>query len=105
MAFGGTYYRRFTIYPTEFETIRGVERINPFPTKRINVFPFNAPAQNHYPGGMHKYIPYEQMPFIRESIIKLWRDKYVRAQWEPLVLAVPILFFGAPARTLSGLLF
>ena len=23
------------------------ERINPFPTKRINIFPFNAPTQNH----------------------------------------------------------
>ena len=35
------------------------EGLNPFPTKRINIFPFNAPAQNHYPGGMHKCIPYE----------------------------------------------
>ena len=29
------------------------ERINPFPTKRINIFSFKAPAQNHYQGGMH----------------------------------------------------
>ena len=26
---------------------------------------------------MHECIPYEQIPFIRESIIKLWYDKYV----------------------------
>ena len=45
------------------------ERINPFPTKRINIFPFNAPAQNHYPGGMHKCIPYEL--FVHKSIILL----------------------------------
>ena len=45
------------------------ERINPFPTKRINSFPFNAPAQNHYPDGMHKCIPYEL--FVSESTIML----------------------------------
>ena len=45
------------------------ERINPFPTKRINIFPFKAPAQNHYPGGMHKCIPYEL--FVSESTIML----------------------------------
>ena len=33
------------------------EGLNPFPTKRINIFSFNAPAQNHYPGGMHKAFP------------------------------------------------
>ena len=93
MAFGGTYYRRFTIYPTEFETIRGVERINPFPTKGINIFSFNAPAQNHYPGEMYQCIPYEQIPFIRESIIKLWYDKYVEVSMGTAFLAVPILFF------------
>ena len=71
VAFEGTYYRRFTIYPTDFETIRGVERINPFPTKRINIFPFNAPAQNHYPGGMHKCIPYES--FVNKGIILLMK--------------------------------
>ena len=43
------------------------ERINPFPTKRINIFSFNAPAQNHYPDGMHKCIPYEL--FVNESTI------------------------------------
>ena len=45
------------------------ERINPFPTKRINIFPFNAPAQNHYPGGMHKCIPYES--FVNKRTIML----------------------------------
>ena len=45
------------------------ERINPFPTKRINIFPFNVPAQNHYSHGMHKCIPYES--FVNKSIIML----------------------------------
>ena len=73
MVFGGTYDWRFTIYPTDFETIRGAERINPFPTKRINIFPFNALAQKRYRGGMHKCIPYES--FFNKSIMKLHKNR------------------------------
>ena len=53
------------------KNVADVECINAFPTKRINIFPFNAPAQNHYPGGMHKCIPYEL--FVNKGIILLMK--------------------------------
>ena len=46
------------------------ERINPFPTKRINIFSFKAPAQNHYPDGMHKCIPYELLIDQRTILLR-----------------------------------
>ena len=55
----------FQFFPTIIHStylgknVADVECINAFPTKRINIFRFNAPAQNHYPDGMHKCIPYE----------------------------------------------
>ena len=95
---GGTYDWRFTIYPTDFETIRGAERINPFPTKRINIFPFNAPAQKRYRGGMHKCIPYEssrQIPIYQDAATFGQRKKPRRLARLFYMLALPIFLVSA----------
>ena len=81
------------------------ERINPFPTKRINIFPFNAPAQNHYPGGMHKCIPYEssrQIPIYQDAAAFGQRNKPRRLARLFYMLALPIFPASHPASIVGA---